>query len=375
MVHPLRAGFGKGWEMLQVARTLASTGVYGDPFQLLPTGPTAMLPPGYPFLMSIVLRITGDGLPFALAGNILSIGFHGLYVVLLWKLAQRWLPGRPAATATAALASLIPAVPLMPQWDTIVTAAGTLAFLLYAEKGSRAFAGAFAGVLSLFNPISLPITVLRGVWVYRLGSLPFIAVLFIAMTPWMARNYLQFGTWNMRTNFGTTVYVSNNDCALPGILETIRSGCYNKHHPNKDTAEAQLVRDMGEFAYDKKRTADTLQWIQTHPQRTAELALGRFVQYWFPTAEEQSPYAQAIWLTTLLSMGGFVAMARDRIQAWPYMAAVSLLLPLPYYFVVADIRYRVPIMWVSQLAGGYLLARIISGSRSAWSPHDVRARH
>jgi hypothetical protein len=43
---------------------------------------------------------------------------------------------------------------------------------------------------------------------------------------------------------------------------------------------------------------------------------------------------------------------------------VFLLYPLTYYIVVSGIRYRVPILWVSTLAAGYLVATVLQRRRA-----------
>ena len=60
-----------------------------------------------------------------------------------------------------------------------------------------------------------------------------------------------------------------------------------------------------------------------------------------------------------LGMAGLAWMAQARAPMWGYLAAVILITPLPYYIVVSELRYRAPVLWVSQLAAGYLLARLM----------------
>lgn len=365
LLHPLRGCFDCGWEMLQSARTLAASGAFANPFAA-PTGPTAMIPPGYPFVLSLLIRAAGPGDGFFWSTIGLSAALHGVYAVLLFLLAERWLQDRRAAVAAAFFACLAPAFPFMPQWDTILTASGLLAYLLYGAPGRPGVAwvglGAAAGLLSLFNPMTLPATALRLLWTLprtraaALAAAGWAAGFLLAAGPWMARNHLLLGTWNLRTNFGITLYVSNNGCASPGLLDSIRSGCYDRNHPNQNAREAALIASLGEARYDARRTADTLVWMRSNPGRTLSLAAARFVHFWFPPAREQSPYAQAVWLATLLGAGGLALMWRRGLAAWPYLLALCVVLPLPYYFVVSDIRYRAPILFASQLAAGSLLA-------------------
>jgi len=366
----LQPGFGHGWEMLNVARSLAESGTFQNPLLVMPTGPTAMVPPGYPLLLSFFIRLFGDGLGLAWSAVILSILGYGLYVSLL-PAAGESLTGDPGTgRAAALLAVIIPAFPLMPQWDTILTSAGLLGYLILARPGlslrSSLGLGAFAGFLSLWNPISALAAFLRVLYLAprNLAALALLGMWgagYVAVSgPWMVRNYVVLGTWSPRTNLGTTLYVSNNDCAAPDRLETLASGCYSRNNANTSQAEAGLILSMGEAAYNSMRVSDSLGWMAANPSKTVRLAAARGVQYWFPDATGQAPYAQAVWLITALSIVGFVWMASNGVPGWGYMLATCLVVPLPYYFVITDIRYRAPILWVAQITGGYVLARLWS---------------
>jgi hypothetical protein len=373
----LRGGFGRGWEMLNVARALAEGHGFRDPFQVLPTGPTAMEPPAFPVFLSVLIRLFGDGDGLALSSTLVSILGHGLYAALLPSAAERLTGNRTAGHAAALLAVVLPAFPLMPQWDAILTSAGLLLYLAAAQPGfgwrAGAGLGAFAGFLSLWNPMTSLAAFLRVLFLAprRRAAIALLAAwtagYFAVAGVWMARNRAVLGTWSPRTNLGTTLYVSNNDCAAPHLLATIASGCYNRNHPNKSPEEAALIVALGEREYDRVRVEASLHWMRQHPGRTLELSAARLAQFWFPQAAQQSPYAQAVWIVTLLSIAGMILMARDGARAWIYLLAVSWLVPLPYYFVVADIRYRTPILWAAHIAAGYLLARLWPRLRRARS--------
>ena len=373
---PLASGFGHGWEMLNIARSLAATGSFKDPFDALATGPTAMEPPVFPFLISLLIRMFGDGIGLMWSAVVVCILGHGLYVALLPAAAERLTGDRNTGIAAALLAAILPAFPLMPQWDTILVSAGFLAYLILAQPGftlRRSFGlGALAGLLSLFNPVTTLATLLRALFLVprRRAALALLAVWgagYLAVTgPWMVRNKNVVGSWTIRTGFGTTLYSANNDCAPPDLPTAVSpSGCYERVHPNKSAAEAGLVISLGEAEYDQLRTRDSLRWMATHVTKTMRLMAVRFWQFWFPVAKDQSAYAQAVWLLTVLSVPGFIAMARNRLPGWKYMFAVSVLAPIPYYLVLSGIRYRAPMLWAAQIAAGYFLALVISKLRSA----------
>ena len=78
-----------------------------------------------------------------------------------------------------------------------------------------------------------------------------------------------------------------------------------------------------------------------------------------------------IWLATALSVPGLILMALRREPVTLFVAAVLLIYPLMYYVVVSDVRYRYPVLWLSLLQAGYLIARIVSNAgrlRSGFLP-------
>lgn len=352
-------GFGRGYEMLNAARTLVAKGYYGDPFLVLATGPTAMVPPAYPFIVSLFGRVFGFESGMWWSVTAFCLAAHGLYVMLLPELGERLLGWRTAGSFAAAVAVLVPAFPLMPQWDTMLTTVALLAYLLL--PANALLLGAWSGLLALLNPIAVPMAFLRILW--PKPRLVFtgiwVAGFLLTSGPWMVRNRAVLGTWNLRTNFGTTLMVSNNDSARPDLRSSIDTGGYNSLHPNRDMAEARLIMALGEAAYDAKRTSDGFEWMRRNPKRTFELTLARFRDFWFPPPGGPFHRGLGVWLLTGLGMAGLAWMAKARAPMWGYLAAVILITPMPYYIVVSELRYRAPVLWVSQLAAGYLLARLM----------------
>jgi hypothetical protein len=228
-----------------------------------------------------------------------------------------------------------------------------------AEYG--VLSGLAAGILVLLNPSSM---VVSGLWIACLAvrrrsmavalyCCAFLAMLCLVVFAWVLRNDVQLGAPVLRTNFGMSFYASNNDCASASLIEDEREGCYQRHHPNTSREEAQLVRTLGEVGYDRKRTADAMDWIASHPRHFRQLTLSRFREFWFPLPGGH-PYTTAIvWLITGLSVPGLILMAWRCEPGALFLVLVLLLYPLVYYIVVADMRYRYPVLWISALAAGY----------------------
>ena len=371
-------GFGRGFEMVAVARNLADHGAFADPFDAGATGPTAANPPLYPLLLACMFKILGNPNLVTWVATICNIIVNAVTAALLPQVAlvlfDDAFPGVIASVACLA------AMQLMPAWDTGYTVAGLMLFCLFSASGMNkrnaagygALAGLATGVLALLNPASLLVTLLWIAWlavprksiavVRYCGA--FFATLCLVMSLWVVRNNVQLGAPVLRTNFGMSVYASNNDCASASLVEDERGDCYQRHHPNTSREEAQLVRTLGEVAYDRKRTADAMTWMATHPDRFRSLTLGRIREFWFPLPGGY-PYTTAVvWLITGLSVPGLVLMAWRCERATYFLLAVLLVYPLMYYVVVTDMRYRYPILWISALAAGYAASFCKSRIRS-----------
>ncbi len=366
--------FGPGFEMVAVGRNLAINGSFGNPFLVLDTGPTAVNPPLYPFFLSLLFKLSDTPAFVAIIATIVQIVTNAL--------AASWLP----RLTLLAIGSIVPgvfasllwlaSVRLMPAWDASYTAAGLILFCLYTASavrtermaGAVGVSGLLAGALLLLNPSSLFVLLpWLGYLVFsrtyqtkralRFGFIV-LAIMCIPTACWMLRNWMVLGSPVLRTNLGMTLYVSNNDCAQPSILESGSAGCYQKNHPNEDRFQAETLRSHGEVAYDKDRVAESLHWIQSNPMRFRYLTVQRLRQFWFPQLVGAVVPVYLIWFGTVLSVPGLLLMAWRREAAAAFLAAVFLLFPLLYYVVVSDVRYRYPILWLSFIAAGNALYSI-----------------
>jgi hypothetical protein len=176
------------------------------------------------------------------------------------------------------------------------------------------------------------------------------------------RNYTIWHEPVLRTNFGMTIYSSNNDCAQSSLFRNMANGCYQSTHPVLSEKESTLLKDLGELEYDRKRTADTFAWIRSHPSRFRQLTVARVVEFWFPDGLNETLYG--FWLSTIVFVPGLIVMARRREPVTALVLFVSLVYPLMYYIVVSCDRYRYPILWASQLPAGYCAAILIEWIRS-----------
>jgi hypothetical protein len=374
--HVMGAGFGHGFEMSAIARNLAERGTYGNPFEPMMTGPTALVPPLYPLFLAALIKISGSLVWMALLANGVNILANALIAVLMPRLSEvffgDWKPG-----AFAGLLWVF-AMRLMPQWDASCTIAGLVVFCLLTagtigrpdRLGWRAAAaGVMGGMLSLLNPATmLVILAWAGFLLFwrqvglkyaaRYGATVLLAMA-VCNAPWVLRNYRIWHAFVLRTSFGVTLYSSNNSCAESSLVRDAAHGCFQATHPVASQAEVQLLNRLGEVQYDRDRAAAAWSWIRSNPERFRDLTLERIFEFWFPEPIVPAYTAYGIWAITILSIPGIALMARRRNPVTLFVLAVWFLYPVMYYVVVSCDRYRYPILWTSMLPAGYCLAALM----------------
>ncbi len=363
--------FGSGFEMVALAKNLARTGSFANPFGVLDTGPTAANPPLYPFLLALIIKVIRlpDMVVFiATLGNIIA---NAVTANLLWRISGvfscDWRAG-----LTAAILWLL-ACPLMPNWDVGITVATLLTFCLITSETmakprfgiSGVAAGLLAGALFLFNPSTILIFIPWIGWLaYKHRKAPkqtitycclILGLLFVCGATWGFRNQQQLGKFVIRTNLGMTLYASDNNCAKASLIASEASNCYQEHHPNTSREEAQLLKNLGEVKYDQVRLTDAKEWMRTHPTAFLRLTLARVREFWFPITDKHLFETMVIWVSTALSIPGIILMIRRRVDVTAFVVLVLLIYPLMYYIVVSDVRYRLPVLWLTLLPAGTFL--------------------
>jgi hypothetical protein len=370
--HPEGFGFGRGNEMAAIARSLAASGSFANPFEPFVTGATASNPPLYPIFLGVLLKFLGIGGAVILAA-LLNILLNAAVAALLPRLSVLFFGARRPGIVAGVL--WIFTMRLIPQWDTTCTVAGLALFCLAAARDvelsrSGFRAGLIGGAISLLNPSAVLILLPWAVYIAVRNRIPrgaarrylglTVATVGLCNVPWIVRNYRIWHAPVLRTNFGYTIYTSNNDCAQPSLYWSARVGCYQRTHPSGSAAEIGLLQTLGEVRYDRLRAAATFHWIATHPRRFRELTLARIVEFWFPNPGVAPRTSYAIWIVTALSLPGILLMAKRREPVTLYTIAVWTLYPLMFYIVVSSERYRLPLLWTSLLAAGYFVDRLIS---------------
>jgi 4-amino-4-deoxy-L-arabinose transferase-like glycosyltransferase len=196
----------------QMALALAQTGIFQDNGVI-----TVYRPIGYVAFLAGLYKFFGHTLLLPqLANVILDI----CTLLLLWRLFSRWKDEKTALAACAILAFYLPEVYstqylLSEQLFVFLWIFCIYLFDLYREKRLPAFlSGLCFGLAALVRPVVLLWAIIPAVaeaarrhW-RRLAFFCFAVIL--AITPWLYRNYKQFGVWKLSTNSGINFWMGAN---------------------------------------------------------------------------------------------------------------------------------------------------------------------
>ncbi|HWR53217.1 MAG TPA: hypothetical protein VN428_19075 [Bryobacteraceae bacterium] len=362
-------------EIINVARSLAESGIFGDPYAL-PTGPTAHANPAYPFLLSLLLRWTGPGGPGILAIHLTGAFLSSLgYALLPWTGRQLGL-GVTAGVLAGCAGAVLPFRLWVETGGTIeVTLAGCVLMLIaalcvrYLSGGwqSIGFAAAFGfacGAATLvyagFLPCGIAVLALTAALRRRARAFAAAAVaagcVFAVIAPWMFRNYQALGSPVLRSNLGLELAVSNRDGVGPDSELNMKLPGFV--HPHSLRSEAELVRTLGEVEYNRRRSDEARDWIRGNPVRFGSLTARRALYFWFnPTGS----LFKTLFFCGLTAAGiaGWILAGRRRLPAAAIVAVIWMTLPLPHYVVHVSLRHRYPMDWTFYLGAAYLATAVI----------------
>ena len=374
-----------GWEMGWIARALASGHGFSSPYFPF-TGPTAMQPPLYPTLLSVVFRIFGIyTLPAAFA--ILSINslLSALTCVPVYFSAKFALGAR-AAKLAAAVWALYPFAIYFSAgrvWEYSLTSLLFTTCFCIAQRIHRSAKplawlgwGALFGVTALSNPAvlsTLPFLVAIAVYQasrmhrdWLLNATLTILATIAVLTPWTIRNYRAVGVvCPVRDNFWLEVYDDNSgDASLDPSFA----------HPASNPVEMHKFLSMGEADFLAEKHALAIAYLHQHPEFVIRKTLRRFFYYWtgfwsFSAQEiREQPYEPFnvfyVCCITFLMLRGVRRLWRlNRKATLPYLALVCVF-PLTYYITHPLMDYRQPIepaIIVLAVAGALPLRQIKFG--------------
>jgi hypothetical protein len=369
-----------GWEMGRIARALVTGFGYADPFTGH-SGPTAWVPPLYPLLLAGVFKIFGVYTATS-AWVILTINsiFSAATAPLIYEIAARCFQptGRAAKIAlwSAWLWALYPAAlqyAVHWVWDMSLTAFLFSAVIVLALRvrgiGEEvpepnpqttlrwSLFGLFWGMIALLNSTILLFLPVCGIWMLlgaankkgalgpAIGKALIASVIFLAcLAPWMIRNWNVFHALiPIRGNLGAELHDS--------VLDSYNGFTVGTRVPVCDVCPVYLeYKQMGEYVFVQREGRLAREYIRTHKLRFFQLALKRFYFYWVsvPKPPEKGVLNEAFRVlnysfVSLSALLGLALALKQRIPGAVLFAWAFALLPLTYYFVTVQARFRHPL--------------------------------
>jgi hypothetical protein len=404
--------FGFGWEMGRIAKSLALGQGYANPFNG-PSGPTAWAPPLYPLLMALSFKLFGiytnaAALFLLVCNSVFSAGIApGVYELAARCFDARGLARRsgsffgretaaPVALWSAWLWAVYPAAlqyaihwiwemslsTFLFTWTLVVAmrlrGVGEEEGTSDKGQGTRGRWGLWVvfgglwGLVALSNAsllLCLPATMVWIAWpelrrwrlagraVLRRVAGAALACLMFAMvlTPWVVRNERVLHAFvPTRSNFGVELYASSLEShdAFPwGTAMPLWAGA----------TEFQRYVRLGEIEYAKVRGEEAKARLRTRKLKFARWTLDRFLFFWDGTPHPPDRHPAQEYLRELsyafLSLCGLLGlglMLRRRVPGAGLFALAFALVPLPYYLLTVQARFRHPIEPLIAVLGVYL---------------------
>ena len=368
---PLEDHFTFGYEMARVARALVTGYGYSDPFSGH-TGPTAWVPPVYPLLIAAVFKLFGI---YSLKSGWVLLTLNSIFSaatsLCVYEIAARCY-NRKIAIWSAWIWALYPAAMQYAVrwiWETSLSTFLFAAILVLALRMRRTGEGRgerdgqslqrwllFAllwACIALTNSTMLLFLPACGIWALPGSAKPaqsvrsaaLAGVLFVAcLAPWVWRNWNTLHAFvPMRSNFGAELYVGNgpgSDGFRYGVLVGL---------PEQD-AQHRLYVQLGEIAYVHQRGELAKAYIRSHPAHFASLSLKRFYFFWASVPHPSDKHWMLDFIRqvnfcvpSITGLLGLLLSLRRRAPAAGLFAWAFALLPLTYYFVTVEARFRHPL--------------------------------
>ena len=367
MANPAESHSNFGEEIGWTARSLTLGLGFSSPFAPA-TGPTALVPPLYTFLVAGIFKVFGlYSRSAAFVTLALNSFFSALTCIPLYLSTRKNLGSRAARWAAWVWAIY----PFSIYFSACTVGEYALTSLLFAtcfwlaqeldgrtSRWTWAGFGALCGTTMLSNPAVAPVLLglfalaalkarwRREPWIDRAAVT--CLVICIMLVPWTVRNYR---TLHIVTPMRDGLWL---ECWAGNAGDSSQSNPAWAH-PASSPAEMERYRALGEVAYMQSKHMLAVAFIAHHPAWFAEVTARRFIRYWtgFWSLSRSYRTAQPLDLPNMLfcipltwmMILGIVRWARSGIGRWalrPYLLTI-ILFPLPYYLTHTSMDYRQPI--------------------------------
>ena len=354
-----------GGEMGWVARSITLGHGFSSPFYPS-TGPTALMPPLYPYLLAGVFHLFGlYSRQSAFVILMVDSLFSSLTCIAVY-LCVKSTVGNRAARLAAWLWALYPLSIYYSGawvWDYAITSCLFAFSFYFAQRihlqsrllGWLGF-GVLYGAAALSNPSVLsvfPFLLLLAVWrVRRVGGswltrgAATVVGLLLITTPWSIRNErAMHASVPMRDGFWLEFWAGNHG-------DTSDSNPPSAH-PATNPVEMQKWESMGEIAYLESKHLMAIDYVTHHPGEFAVTTARRALRFWTGIWSFEPDYLRSqpfeipgilfcTVVTALMLVGVFRWSREDFSHFLPYLL-VLLVFPVTYYLTHSSMDYRQPI--------------------------------
>jgi 4-amino-4-deoxy-L-arabinose transferase-like glycosyltransferase len=401
-MDPARHHYRFDYEIGTIASAVAAGHGFSDPYPYYgPSGPSALIPPVYPYVLGYIFKMFGS---FSLASFLIALFLNcatsALTALPIRRIGAKCFGervGRWSAWTWMLFPYSIYWGAVFP-WTTVLTAFLLALLILCAielESNPRVALWFAFGLLGGFGALNDPVVVivlpLLVAWpCYRLATaahrqawkLPAIAALIgmaIVPAPWLARNYRVFHRpVFIRDTFWVAFRIGNSG----NTLHWEDDNAVPSHNP----AELAEMAQLGEPAYMDAKKVQSLAFLRAHPGLFLELDVRRFVYFWTgfwsfgakylemePADPYNIPFSVFLFALTLL---GLWKMFREKNERRWLFALIFLFFPAIYYFTDPLLRHRHPLDPETVMLSLYvLLPRIDAWRARRGSAQLVAASH
>ena len=344
--------------------SFAKTGQLADPY-VIPTGPTAHLPPVIPVILGMIYRWFGLTSTAGYVSRLFVIVNGSLLYALLPWLSERLGTTRQAGFIGGIAGALLIEYHGHGEYLTgLVMGLLLVSFLGRWTKNRTTWWGSLLLGLAIgaafhVQPALLPVMLgciaFELWWSRNQRNWAYLGVLVlgvvIACIPWGWRNYTTFNAiFFIRSNFGLELRIGNHEGTAATFEEMLAH--HVPRHPKAQLSEARLLQEMGEIEYMRQAQSEALEWIRTNPGNFIWLILQRFANVWAGPLQRTKAAAGVFALTILAAWGAWRTFSSLTIPQRASFLIPLVTYPLIYYIVAYMPRYRVPIDWILFILAG-----------------------
>jgi 4-amino-4-deoxy-L-arabinose transferase-like glycosyltransferase len=382
------------WAFGRIGRSLALGQGFGNPLANN-TGPSALLPPVYPYILAGIFKVFGVYSKSAIiAALVLNGAISAATCVPVFFLARKSFGKRVAKWAGWGWA-------LSPYgiyygadwaWSTCLVSLLLCCLFLWAlnlEDSDRILSwlgfGIVSGIATLTEPSVLSVLPFLGLWTcyrrYRAhrrwmlrAAVTILAVLAV-VAPWGLRNYRIFHkVIPVRSGLGLELYIGNNGYSTSWVNRDL--------HPNHSAAEQSEYERDGEIAYMEHKREQAVDYIRAHPGWFAWMTLRRFIYLWtgywslsheYLQMEPMDPPNIFVCTTlTVLALIGLWRCVRQNSALAIRFGIVLALYPLVYCISHPETYYTRPLDPIIDVLAAYAVVMLFARPRKD-TPHTLAA--